>query len=175
MASTHAYFGVLPKLSEGVYLAEGARVIGDVELGSEASVWFNAVVRGDVCPVRIGARTNVQDNATLHVTHDTGPLSIGSDVTIGHNAVLHACTVHDRALIGMGSILLDGCVVETDTYIAAGSLLLGGFRAPSGTLVAGSPAQVKRPLRADEVALIRQSADNYVRYADEHRRSTPQA
>jgi carbonic anhydrase/acetyltransferase-like protein (isoleucine patch superfamily) len=87
------YRGVWPRLHESVFVADGARIIGDVEIGADSSVWFNAVVRGDVCPIRIGERTNVQDNVTLHVTHDTGPLSIGSRVTIGHNAVLHACTV----------------------------------------------------------------------------------
>lgn len=163
------YRGVWPRLHESVFVADGARIIGDVEIGADSSVWFNAVVRGDVCPIRIGERTNVQDNVTLHVTHDTGPLTIGSRVTIGHNAVLHACTVHDHALIGMGSILLDGCVIEERTLVAAGSLVRQGFVAPSGMLVAGVPAAVKRPLTDDELRNVLESPDNYARYVAAYR------
>lgn len=163
------YRGVWPRLHESVFVAEGARIIGDVEIGADSSVWFNAVVRGDVCPIRIGERTNVQDNVTLHVTHDTGPLNIGSRVTIGHNAVLHACTVQDETLIGMGAILLDGCVIEPRTLVAAGSLVRQGFVAPSGMLVAGVPAAVKRPLTEDELRNVLESPDNYARYVAAYR------
>jgi carbonic anhydrase/acetyltransferase-like protein (isoleucine patch superfamily) len=163
------YRGVWPRLHESVFVAEGARIIGDVEIGADSSVWFNAVVRGDVCPIRIGERTNVQDNVTLHVTHDTGPLSIGSRVTIGHNAVLHACTVQDETLIGMGAILLDGCVIEPRVLVAAGSLVRQGFVAPSGMLVAGVPAAVKRPLTEDELRNVLESPDNYARYVAAYR------
>ncbi len=161
--------GVWPRLHESVFIAEGACIIGDIQIGADSSVWFNAVVRGDVCPIRIGERTNVQDNVTLHVTHDTGPLTIGSRVTIGHNAVLHACTVHDHTLIGMGSILLDGCVIEERTLVAAGSLVRQGFVAPSGMLVAGVPAAVKRPLTEDELRNVLESPDNYARYVAAYR------
>ncbi|TWT47750.1 gamma carbonic anhydrase family protein [Botrimarina hoheduenensis] len=169
MATLLPFRGVWPQLDETVFLADGARVIGDVHIGAHASVWFNAVVRGDVCPVRIGARTNVQDNVTLHVTHDTGPLTIGERVTIGHNAVLHACTVKERVLIGMGAIVLDGAVLEPHTLVAAGALLRPGFTAPPGMLVAGVPAVVKRPLTDAERAFLDVSAENYVRYVAAYR------
>jgi carbonic anhydrase/acetyltransferase-like protein (isoleucine patch superfamily) len=163
------YCGVWPRLHESVFIADGARIIGDVEIGADSSVWFNAVVRGDVCPIRIGERTNVQDNVTLHVTHDTGPLNIGSRVTIGHNAVLHACTVQNETLIGMGAVLLDGCVIEPRVLVAAGSLVRQGFVAPSGMLVAGVPAAVKRPLTEDELRNALESPDNYARYVAAYR------
>lgn len=169
MATILPFRGVWPKLHETVFLADGARVIGDVQIDADASVWFNAVVRGDVCPIRIGERTNVQDNVTLHVTHDTGPLTIGARVTIGHNAVLHACTVHDGALVGMNATLLDGCVIEAGALVAAGTLVRPGFTAPSGTLVAGVPATVKRPLTEGEAANLAESPDNYARYVAAYR------
>jgi len=169
MATILPYRGAAPRLHQTVFLADGARVIGDVEMGPRASVWFNAVVRGDVCPIRIGELTNVQDNCTLHVTHDTGPLTIGSRVTIGHNAVLHACTIRDRVLIGMGAVLLDNCTIESHSLVAAGSLLRPGFTAPEGMLVAGVPAEVKRPLTAAEIRNIDESADNYARYVAAYR------
>jgi carbonic anhydrase/acetyltransferase-like protein (isoleucine patch superfamily) len=160
-----SYFEKNPKVHDSVFLADGARVIGDVLICENASVWFNAVVRGDVCPIRIGERTNVQDNATLHVTHDTGPLNIGANVTIGHGAVLHACTVEDNVLIGMGAVLLDDCVIEPWAVVAAGSLVRQGFRVPSGMMVAGVPAKVIRPVTENERANIAESAENYIRYA----------
>ncbi len=169
MPTILSFRGVWPRLHESVFIADGARIIGDVEIGADSSVWFNAVVRGDVCPIRIGERTNVQDNVTLHVTRDTGPLTIGSRVTIGHNAVLHACTVKDETLIGMGAILLDGCVIESRTLVAAGSLVRQGFVAPSGMLVAGVPAAVKRPLTEDELRNVLESPDNYARYVAAYR------
>jgi gamma-carbonic anhydrase len=159
------YRGIHPQIHETVFLADGSRIIGDVQIGSESSVWFNAVIRGDVCPIRIGERTNVQDNVTLHVTHDTGPLTIGNSVTIGHGAVVHACTVQDSALIGMGAILLDHCVIESWAVVAAGSLVTQGFRVPSGMLVAGVPAKVIRPINDKERASILESPENYIRYA----------
>lgn len=169
MATILPYRGVWPRIHETAFLADGVRVIGDVEIGAHSSIWFNAVVRGDVCPIRIGERTNVQDNVTLHVTHDTGPLTIGDRVTIGHAAVLHACTVKDRVLIGMNATVLDDAIIEPDTLVAAGSLVRGGFTAPSGSLVAGVPAQVKRPLTDAERRNLDESADNYVRYFEAYR------
>ncbi|MDR0843120.1 MAG: gamma carbonic anhydrase family protein [Acidobacteriota bacterium] len=163
------YCGKYPEIHETVFLAEGALVIGDVKLGADASVWFNAVVRGDVCPIRIGERTNVQDNVTLHVTHDTGPLDIGANVTIGHGAILHACSVQDHVLIGMGAVLLDKCVVESWSVVAAGSLVRQGFRVPSGMMVAGVPAKVMRPITEQERAGIAASAENYIRYVARYR------
>jgi len=169
MRKVMSYRGKHPELHESVFLAEGAYVIGDVEIGAHSSVWFNAVVRGDVCPIRIGEKTSVQDNVTLHVTHDTGPLNIGNNVTIGHGAVLHACTVDDNVLIGMGATLLDHCVIEPWSVVAAGSLVKQGFRVPSGTLVAGVPAKVIRPITEEERANIAESPENYVRYVAHYR------
>lgn len=163
------YRGVLPTLADRVYVDQQACVIGDVHLGTDASVWPFAAVRGDVNRIRIGARTNVQDNAVLHVTHD-GPYSpggadllIGEDVTIGHGVILHACHIGDRVLIGMGSILLDKVVVEDEVFIAAGSLVSPGKRLQSGWLYRGQPAQPVRALSADELANLRYSAEHYVR------------
>jgi carbonic anhydrase/acetyltransferase-like protein (isoleucine patch superfamily) len=169
MGKVLPYRGVYPQLHETVFLTEGAFVVGDVHIGAHSSVWFNAVVRGDVCPIRIGEKTSVQDNATLHVTHDTGPLTIGSHVTIGHAAVLHACTVQDHVLIGMGAVLLDDCVVEPWSIVAAGALVKQGFRVPSGMLVAGVPAKVIRPVTDDERRNIGESPENYVRYVRHYR------
>lgn len=165
MAKILPYRGVWPRIHETVFLTEGAFIVGDVEIGAHSSVWFNAVVRGDVCPICIGQKTNVQDNATLHVTHDTGPLNIGNCVTIGHGAVLHACTVKDHVLIGMGAVLLDDCVVEPWSVVAAGSLVRQGFTVPSGMLVAGVPAKVMRPITEDERRTIAESPENYIRYS----------
>jgi carbonic anhydrase/acetyltransferase-like protein (isoleucine patch superfamily) len=169
MGKVLPYRGVHPQLHETVFITDGAFVIGDVHIGANSSVWFNAVVRGDVCPIRIGEKTSVQDNATLHVTHDTGPLDIGSFVTIGHGAVLHACRVEDHVLIGMGAVLLDDCVVEPYSIVAAGSLVRQGFRVPAGMLVAGVPAKVMRPITDDERRTIEESPENYVRYVQHYR------
>lgn len=164
-----SYRGMHPELHESVFLADGCLVIGDVSIGAHSSVWFNTVIRGDVCPITIGEKTSVQDNATLHVTHDVGPLKIGSNVTIGHAAVLHACTVEDNVLIGMGSKLLDDCVVEPWSIVAAGSVVKPRFRVPMGMLVAGVPAKVVRPLTDAERQNIAESSENYVRYVAHYR------
>ncbi|UZJ42714.1 gamma carbonic anhydrase family protein [Prosthecochloris sp. SCSIO W1101] len=169
MVTVLPYKGRYPDLHESVFLADGARIIGDVTIGAHSSVWFNTVIRGDVCPIRVGEKTSVQDNATLHVTHDTGPLNIGSNVTIGHGAVLHACTVKDYVLIGMGAVLLDDCVIEPYSVVAAGSLVRQGFRVPSGVLVAGVPAKVMRPITDGERRTIVESPENYVRYVQNYR------
>ena len=163
------YAGKYPEIHESVFLADGAIVIGDVVICENASVWFNAVIRGDVCPIRIGARTNIQDNATLHVTHDTGPLNIGANVTIGHGATVHACTIEGHALIGMGATLLDNCVVEPWSVVAAGALVRQEFRVPSGMMVAGVPAKAIRPITEAERANIAASAENYMRYVAGYR------
>ena len=119
MALIKSYRGMRPKWGKECYFSENATIVGDVTMGDECSVWFNAVVRGDVAPITIGDRTNVQDGSCIHVTHDTGPTHIGSDVTIGHNVTVHACTIHDGALIGMGSTLLDNCEVGEGSIVAA--------------------------------------------------------
>jgi carbonic anhydrase/acetyltransferase-like protein (isoleucine patch superfamily) len=165
----HRYKGVAPKIHPSVYLAAGAHVIGDVEIGEDSSVWFNAVIRGDVNFIRIGERTNVQDNAVLHVTHEKYPLVIGSDVTIGHGAILHAATLKDCCLIGMGAKVLDGATIGSRSLVAAGALVLEHFEVPEGVLVAGVPARVKRPLTTLEQDEIAQSARNYMEYVKTYR------
>lgn len=159
----------LPRVEEDVYLAPGCQIVGDVQIGAGSSVWFNAVVRGDVQPVRIGARTNIQDLAMVHVTTGRFPIEIGDDVTVGHGAVLHGCHVADRALIGMGAVILDGAQIGSESIVAAQSLIRVGFKVPPRTLVAGVPATVKRELTPQELEEIRRSADRYVEMARTYR------
>ncbi|MEI6398608.1 MAG: gamma carbonic anhydrase family protein [Pseudomonadota bacterium] len=154
-----------PKLARGVLVATGAVVIGQVELGDDANIWFNTVIRGDVNTIKVGARTNIQDNTTVHVTTKTGPTLIGSDVTIGHNAVIHACTIEDHCLIGMGAIILDGAVIRSKCFVAAGSVVTPGKEMPSGMMVMGSPAKAVRPLTEMELAFLARSAKDYVETA----------
>ncbi len=160
-----AYKGIEPKVHATVFVEESARIIGDVEIGEQSSIWFNAVVRGDVNYIRIGKRTNVQDNSTLHVTKDIFPLIIGSDVTIGHSVILHGCTVRDRCLIGMGSIVLDNAEIGEDSIIGAGALVTEGMKVPPGSLVVGLPGKVVRALKPEEIARIAKSSLNYIEYA----------
>ena len=160
--------GILPTITSSAFIEETAVVIGDVVIESESSVWFNSVVRGDVHYIRIGHRTNIQDLSLLHVTHDTHPLIIGDDVTVGHHVVLHGCTIRNRVLIGMGSIIMDGAIIEDDCIIGAGSLITEGTVIPSHSLALGSPARVKRPLNDQEVAWLKESASNYVHYARQY-------
>jgi carbonic anhydrase/acetyltransferase-like protein (isoleucine patch superfamily) len=150
------------------FVEETAVVIGDVVMGEDCSVWFNAVIRGDVNYIRIGNRTNVQDLCMLHVTHDTHPLLIGSDVTIGHHVVLHGCTVQDRVLVGMGAIIMDAAVIGEDSVVGAGALVVEGTIVPPKSLILGSPAKVKRQVTVKELAWVKESAENYVRYAGQY-------
>jgi carbonic anhydrase/acetyltransferase-like protein (isoleucine patch superfamily) len=167
------YGGKAPRVAASAFLAEGSVVVGDVEIGDGSSIWFGTVVRGDVNHVRIGARTNVQDQSVVHVTSRTHPTVIGDDVTVGHAAVLHGCTVHDRCLVGIGAIVLDGAVVGPDAMIGAGALVPPGMVVPPGKLVLGSPAKVKRDLTPEEISSLRTSAANYVAYAARHRGEGP--
>jgi gamma-carbonic anhydrase len=160
-----SYKGRSPKLHASVFVADGAKIIGDVEIEEYSSIWFNAVIRGDVNFIRIGSRTNVQDNSVFHVTTKTAPLLIGSNITIGHSTVLHGCTIDDGCLIGMGAIVMDRAHIHRNSMVAAGAIVLEGFDVPEGMLVAGIPAKVKRALREEEKQFIRQSAENYVSYA----------
>jgi carbonic anhydrase/acetyltransferase-like protein (isoleucine patch superfamily) len=154
--------GKRPVVGNGVFIAETAAVIGDVVIGDESSIWYSTVVRGDVMPIRIGARTSIQDNAVIHVTSDFSGTTIGNDCTIGHSAIVHACTVEDFCLIGMGSIILDGARVGTGSLVGAGALVTPGTDIPPGSLVIGSPAKVKRPLNDKEREQIRYGAQHYV-------------
>ncbi|MBA3541947.1 MAG: gamma carbonic anhydrase family protein [Deltaproteobacteria bacterium] len=174
MIRTHA--GKTPVIGRGTFLAETAAVIGDVEIGEQSSIWYSTVVRGDVMPIRIGARTSVQDGTVVHVTAGRFGTTIGSDCTIGHGAIIHACVVEDRCLIGMGSILLDGVHVGAGSFVGAGALVTPGTVIPPGSLVLGSPAKVKRPVSASERQQIEYGAAHYVelarRYLAEHDQSS---
>jgi carbonic anhydrase/acetyltransferase-like protein (isoleucine patch superfamily) len=169
MALLLTYKGISPRLHQTVFTVETAQIIGDVEIGEDSSVWFNAVVRGDVNYITIGKRTNVQDNSVLHVTHDTHPLIIGDDVTIGHSVTLHGCTIKGRSLIGMGAVILDGAVVEEDTVLGAGALVTENMVVPSGSLVVGVPGKVRRELTSEERGELLQSARNYIDYSNAYR------
>jgi carbonic anhydrase/acetyltransferase-like protein (isoleucine patch superfamily) len=158
------YRGRVPAVHETAYVDASAQVIGRVTIGAESSVWMNAVIRGDVNDIRIGARTNVQDGAVVHVMHETHPTRIGDDVTIGHAAVVHGCTVGNRVLIGMGAVLLNGATIGDDSLVAAGSLVTEGQAVPAGSLVMGVPATVRRSLTDEETHRVLESAANYVRY-----------
>lgn len=159
-----SFEGNSPRIHPSVFIAAGARIIGDVEIDEGASVWFNVVIRGDVHYIRIGRRTNIQDLTMCHVTHKRYPLNIGEDVTVGHSAVLHGCTIGDRVLVGMGAKVLDRAVVGDNALIGAGSVVREGFQVPEGTLVAGVPAKVIRELTEDERAAVAQGAVNYESY-----------
>lgn len=170
-----------PQIAPDTWVDESAVVIGDVAIGAQSSVWMNAVLRGDVNRIRIGARSNIQDLSMLHVAHrsstkpDGSPLSIGDDVTIGHQATLHGCTIGNRVLVGMGSIVLDDAVVEDEVIIGAGSLVPPRKRLASGFLYVGSPVQAVRPLSDAERASLLYSAEHYVKLAAEHRETSFQA
>jgi carbonic anhydrase/acetyltransferase-like protein (isoleucine patch superfamily) len=168
-----AFRGIHPRIGERAYVDVAAEIIGNVMIGADSSVWPMCVVRGDVNRVRIGTRSNIQDATVIHVTHD-GPYTpdggvmtiIGDEVTIGHHVTLHACEVHDRCLIGMGAILMDGVFVEEEVMVAAGSLVPPGRRLTSGKLYKGSPAVEVRDLTTEEREMIRYSAAHYVRLKD---------
>ena len=163
--------GVTPTLGVGAFVAPGAQVIGDVQLGDAANVWYNAVIRGDVEPIRIGAHTNIQDGTVIHVQGGEFATHIGEGVTVGHKALIHACTIGDNCLIGMGSIILDGATVEDNCLIAAGSVVTPGTTIPAGSLAMGTPAKVVRELSDQEIEDFRESAEHYVELAGRHRRS----
>jgi carbonic anhydrase/acetyltransferase-like protein (isoleucine patch superfamily) len=158
-----------PQFEESVFVAPSADVIGDVTIGKDSSVWFNSTIRGDVNWIEIGERSNIQDNASIHVINQTGPTKIGNDVTIGHNAMVHGCTIHDRVLIGIHATILDEAVIESDVIVAAGTLVPPGKVLESGYMYMGSPAKKHRKLTDEEVASIQKSADNYVKYQRTYR------
>ncbi|NKI25590.1 Carbonic anhydrase or acetyltransferase, isoleucine patch superfamily [Arenibacter nanhaiticus] len=158
--------GKTPQIGEDCYIAENATIVGEVSMGSQCSIWFNAVLRGDVHFIKMGNKVNVQDGAVIHCTYLKSPTTIGNNVSIGHNAIVHGCTIHDNVLIGMGSIVMDDCIIESNSIIAAGAVVTKGTRVPSGTVFAGMPAKkikdISTDLSAGEVDRI---ADNYVKYS----------
>ena len=164
----YPYNEVRPRLGERVFIAPGAMVVGDVAAGDDCSFWFHTVARGDVNRIRIGARSNIQDGAVLHVTYQTHPLTIGEGVVVAHAAVLHGCTVEDGALIGIGARVLDGAVVERGAQIGAGAVVAPGHRIPAHHLALGVPARVARPLDDEQRAEIPAIAERYLRLKDEY-------
>lgn len=163
--------GVTPLIGPNVFLADNAVVIGDVELAEGASVWFGTVLRGDVGPIRIGPRTNVQDLTMIHTTKDVSRTVLGADITVGHGCILHGCQIGDRCLVGMGSILLDNVVIGEDSLIAAGSLLTSRMVVPPRSLVMGRPARVVRELEPGELVAGLKGAQRYVGLAAEYLRA----
>ncbi|MGB0176717.1 MAG: gamma carbonic anhydrase family protein [Owenweeksia sp.] len=166
MALIRTVKGIGPELGEDCFTAENCTIIGDVKMGKECSIWYGAVLRGDVHYIRMGDRVNVQDNATLHCTYQKHPLTIGNNVSIGHNAIVHGCTLHDNVLVGMGAIVMDGCVVESHSIVAAGAVVLEGTRIPSGSIYAGVPAKKVKDITPELISgEIERIAQNYVMYS----------
>lgn len=159
-----AYRGRRPAVAASAFIDETAQVIGDVTIGEESSLWMNVVVRGDVHWIKVGHRTNIQDGTIVHVMRGTHPTTLGDEVTIGHGVIVHGCTIHDRVLVGMGAVILNGAEIGRDSIVAAGSLVAEGTSTPPRSLVLGSPARVKRELTDEEVASIRDYAARYVAY-----------
>ena len=169
MSTLLPFEGITPKLGHDVFVAPTATVIGRVTVGDQSSLWFGAVLRGDVGTIRIGARTNVQDLSMVHMTGGVSSAELGDDVTVGHAVVLHGCRVGHRCLVGIGSILLDNVDVGDDCFIAAGSLLTPRLAVPPGSFVLGRPARVVRPTTEGELTAIRESALRYVELASKYR------
>jgi carbonic anhydrase/acetyltransferase-like protein (isoleucine patch superfamily) len=175
MTTLLPYGGKTPAIHGGAFVAPGCRLIGDIEIGPEASIWYNCVLRGDVNAIRIGARTNIQDGSVLHVDsprpgNEAGhPTLIGEDVLIGHMAMVHGCILRDRAFVGLGAVVMDGCEIESDAMLAAGALLTQGKRIPSGQLWAGRPAKYIRDLTEADLAGMRMGVAHYVSLAKLHK------
>jgi len=165
----HRFRGITPRIHPGAFVVPSAEIIGDVVIEDECSVWYNSVIRGDVNYIRIGKGTNIQDGCILHVRHEKYPLQVGANITVGHGAILHACTISDFCLIGMGAIILDDAHVESYSLIAAGALIREHTKVPSGVLVAGVPGKIVRELTAAERTMIEESAANYKGYVKQYR------
>lgn len=166
MALIKSVRGKHPQIPEDCYVAENATIVGDVSLGKECSIWFNAVIRGDVHYIKIGNKVNIQDGVVVHATYQKSPTTIGNNVSIGHNAMIHGCAIHDNVLIGMGAIVMDDCVIESNSIIAAGAVVTKKTRVESGCVYAGVPAKkvkdISQDLISDEIDRI---ANNYVKYS----------
>jgi carbonic anhydrase/acetyltransferase-like protein (isoleucine patch superfamily) len=158
--------GKSPIIPDDCFIAENATIVGEVTIGKACSIWFNAVIRGDVHYIKLGNKVNVQDGAVIHATYKTSPTTIGNNVSIGHNAIVHGCTIHDNVLIGMGSIVMDDCVIESNSIIAAGAVVTKNTRVEAGSIYAGIPAKkvkdISKELISNEIERI---ANNYVKYS----------
>ncbi len=161
-----SYEGKYPNIDKSVFIADGVKIIGEVEVCKDSSIWYNSVIRGDVNFIKIGELTNIQDLSMLHVTNAKYPLIIGNKVTIGHSVKLHGAVIEDLVLIGIGAIVLDGALVETKSMVAAGSVVKPGFIVPTGKLVAGVPAKVVRDLTDSEIQELEKSAYRYKKYSE---------
>lgn len=158
--------GHMPKYGKDCFFAENAVVVGDVVMGDQCSIWYNAVLRGDVHYIRLGNKVNIQDGAIVHCTYQKAPTNVGNDVSVGHNAIVHGCTIHDSVLVGMGAIVMDHCVVESNTIIAAGSVVTERTTVESGSIYAGVPAKKVKDISEELISgQIKRIADAYIKYA----------
>lgn len=158
--------GIAPKIPADCFIADNATIVGDVEIGRQCSIWFNAVIRGDVHYIKIGNKVNIQDGVVIHATYKTAPTNIGNNVSIGHNAIVHGCTIKDDVLVGMGSIIMDNCVVESQSIIAAGAVVTKNTHVEAGSIYAGVPAKKVKTISQDLISgEIKRIADNYVKYS----------
>ena len=158
--------GKHPEISEDCYVADNATIVGEVTIGKQCSIWFNAVLRGDVHYINLGDKVNVQDGAVIHATYQKSPTTIGNNVSIGHNAIVHGCTIKDNVLIGMGSIVMDDCVIESNSIIAAGAVVTKNTRVEAGSIYAGTPAKKIKDISQELVSgEINRIADNYIKYS----------
>ncbi len=167
MALVKELLGKTPQIGEGTFLAETATIIGDVQMGKDCSIWYNAVIRGDVNFIKIGDQVNVQDNVMLHCTYEKYPLVIGNNVSIGHNAIVHGCILEDNVLIGMGAIVMDNCKIESNSIVGAGSVVTQGTIIKSGEVWAGTPARKLKDISVDLLeGEVNRIAENYVMYSN---------
>ena len=158
--------GKTPEIGKDCYIAENATIVGEVTIGDQCSIWFNAVLRGDVHYIKIGNKVNIQDGAIVHCTYQKSPTNIGNNVSIGHGAIVHGCTIKDRVLVGMGSIIMDDCIVESNSIIAAGAVLTKGTHVPAGSIFAGMPAKKIKDISVElSKGEIDRIAENYVKYS----------
>lgn len=163
------YRGIMPKIDSTAFVAENAAIIGDVEIGAESGIWYGAVLRGDVNDIKIGARTNIQDGTVIHTSLGVQGTYIGDDVTVGHMALLHACTIGNRAFIGMQSLVMDEVIIEDEAMVAAGSMVTSRKRIPRHQLWGGRPARYMRDMTPEEIEYLQISADRYAAIAKEHK------
>ena len=158
--------GKSPQIPKDCYIAENATIVGDVQMGNQCSIWFNAVLRGDVHYIKLGNKVNIQDGAVVHCTYQKHPTTIGNNVSVGHNAIVHGCTIHDNVLIGMGSIVMDNCVVESNSIVAAGAVITQNTVVESGSIYAGVPAKKVKDISKELInGEINRIAENYIKYS----------